>query len=217
MLRRVRRAVDAAGLRTPSASSTLRSAPDARHCASVSQARCRALTETTRLDRLRQQSPASRDAGASEDCASSSASRQSAARLRRRWTTTSSTTVPRQLLAIGYNVDEHRARRRASTICWLRKRGWRSFVAIAQGKLAAGALVRAGAPAHRDRRRAGAAVLERLDVRVPDAAAGDADVRGHAARPDLQGGSVRRQIEYGASAACRGAFRSPATTRSTRS
>ena len=43
------------------------------------------------------------------------------------------------------------------------------------------------------RRRAGAAVVERLDVRVPDAAAGDAELRGHAARPDLRG-AVERQI-----------------------
>jgi hypothetical protein len=38
--------------------------------------------------------------------------------------------------------------------------------------------------------------VERLDVRVPDAAAGHADLRQHAARPDLQGGGGR-QIEYG--------------------
>jgi hypothetical protein len=38
--------------------------------------------------------------------------------------------------------------------------------------------------------------VERLDVRVPDAAAGDADLRQHAARPDLQGGGGP-QIEYG--------------------
>ena len=50
---------------------------------------------------------------------------------------------------------------------------------------------RAGSPwgaCSRRRRRAGPPLLERLDVRVPDAAAGDADVRAHAARPDLQGG-----------------------------
>jgi hypothetical protein len=56
------------------------------------------------------------------------------------------------------------------------------------GPVAAGELVRPRAPADQRRRRAGAAVVERLDVRVPDAAAGDADLRQHAARPDLQGG-----------------------------
>ena len=65
------------------------------------------------------------------------------------------------------------------------------------GAGAAGELVRARPPAHGDRRRAGAAVVERLDVRVPDAAAGDADLRGHAARPDLPRRRCERQIEYG--------------------
>lgn len=50
---------------------------------------------------------------------------------------------------------------------------------------AAGALVRHGAPALHSARPTGAAVLERLDVRVPDAAAGDADLPEHLAGPDL--------------------------------
>ncbi len=53
------------------------------------------------------------------------------------------------------------------------------------GTPAAGELVRARAPAHDRRGQAGAPVLERLDVRVPDAAPGDAHLRQHAARPDL--------------------------------
>ena len=65
------------------------------------------------------------------------------------------------------------------------------------GAAAAGELVRARAPAHDRRRAVGAPVLERLDVRVPDAAAGDADLRQHAARPDLSrdGGAADRVRE----------------------
>jgi cyclic beta-1,2-glucan synthetase len=71
-----------------------------------------------------------------------------------------------------------------------------SFVAIAQGncRRRAGSPWAACSPTHG--RRAGSPVLERIDVRVPDAAAGDADLRQHAARSDLPG-SGRRQIEYG--------------------
>ncbi len=53
------------------------------------------------------------------------------------------------------------------------------------GTAAAGKLVRARAPAHDRGGPLGAPVVERVDVRVPDAAAGDADLRQHAARPDL--------------------------------
>ena len=53
------------------------------------------------------------------------------------------------------------------------------------GTAAAGELVCPGAPAHHRRRRTDPAFLERLDVRVPHAAPGDADLRKHAARPDL--------------------------------
>jgi cyclic beta-1,2-glucan synthetase len=38
--------------------------------------------------------------------------------------------------------------------------------------------------------------VERFDVRIPHAAPGDADLRKHLARPDLQA-AVERQIEYG--------------------
>ena len=93
----------------------------------------------------------------------------------------------RHLLAIGYNVTRAPARREllrsagvGSALC--------SFRRDRAGTAAAGELVRPGPPAHRRRRRADAAFLERLDVRVPDAAAGDADLRKHAARPDLPGG-----------------------------
>ncbi len=52
----------------------------------------------------------------------------------------------------------------------------------------AGELVLARAPAHHRRGRAGAAVVERLHVRVPDAARRHAGLRRHPARPDVQGG-----------------------------
>ena len=70
----------------------------------------------------------------------------------------------------------------------------RQFRGDCAGTVAAGELVRARAPAHDRGGPIGAAVLERLDVRVPDAAAGDADVRQHAARPDLSrvGGAADR-------------------------
>ena len=108
-------------------------------------------------------------------------------RARRAWTTTSCTTRARHLLAIGYNVAERR--RDASYYDLLASEARLcSFVAIAQGQLpqeswfALGRLLTTagGEPV--------LAVVERLDVRVPDAAAGDADVRKHAARPDLPGG-----------------------------
>ncbi len=90
----------------------------------------------------------------------------------------------RHLLAIGYNVDEHR--RDASYYDLLASEArFGSFVAIAQGLIpqenwfALGRLLTGGGRAAR------AGLVERLDVRVPDAAAGDADVRGHAARPDV--------------------------------
>ena len=49
------------------------------------------------------------------------------------------------------------------------------------------ALVQARTLADAERHLAGAALVERVDVRVPDAAAGDAIARRHAARRDLRG------------------------------
>ena len=56
------------------------------------------------------------------------------------------------------------------------------------GPVAAGPLVCPGPAVDHPRWCDGVAVVERLDVRVPDAAAGDADLRAHAARSDLSGG-----------------------------
>ena len=73
----------------------------------------------------------------------------------------------------------------------------RQFRGDRAGTTAAGGLVRARAPAHLRGGQGGAPVLERLDVRVPDAAPGDARVRQHAARPDLprDGGPADRLRE----------------------
>ena len=93
----------------------------------------------------------------------------------------------RHLLAIGYNVGEHRRDSSyydllasEARLCQLRGH--------CAGAAAAGELVCPGASAHHRRRRTDPPLLERFDVRIPDAAPGDADLRTHAARPDLQGG-----------------------------
>ena len=121
----------------------------------------------------------------------------------------------RQLLSIGYNVAEHRADQSYYDLLASEARLC-SFVAIAQGHLpqdnwfAMGRLLVSGG------RRADAAFLERVDVRVPDAAGGDAHLREHPARPHLQSRGVRRRSHMGRSAGCRGVFRNRATTPSTR-
>ncbi len=60
-----------------------------------------------------------------------------------------------------------------------------------QGRRAAGALVPARARAHQDRRGPRARELERVDVRVPDAAARHARLAEHAARRDVRDGRAR--------------------------
>ena len=90
-----------------------------------------------------------------------------------------------------------------------------SFVAIAQGQLpqeswfALGRLLTTygGEPA--------AAVLERLDVRIPDAAAGDADATRTRCSTRPTGPRSSGRSNTASSAACRGAFPNPATTPST--
>ena len=92
-----------------------------------------------------------------------------------------------RLLAIGYNVDE---RRRDSSYYDLLASEARLMQVRRDrpGAGAAGELVCPRAPAHVRRRRADSAVVERVDVRVPHAAPGDAHLREHAARSDLSGG-----------------------------
>ena len=91
------------------------------------------------------------------------------------------------------------ARRRATTTCSPRRRGSRASSRIAQGQLPQENWFALGRLLTQRRRRAGAAVVERLDVRVPDAAAGDADLREHAARPDLpRGGGAADRVRHAA-------------------
>ena len=95
----------------------------------------------------------------------------------RRWTSASSTTAQRKLFAIGYRLAdaEGPGRLDASSYDLLASEArLASFIAIAKERRAAGALVPARPAAHERRRRAGAALVERHDVRVPDAAAADA-------------------------------------------
>ena len=74
------------------------------------------------------------------------------------------------------------------------------------------ALVQARTLADAERLVAGAALVERVDVRVPDAAAGHAIARRHAARRDLRGGRAPADALRRAAAACRGASPSRPTT-----
>ena len=90
----------------------------------------------------------------------------------------------RHLLTIGYNAGE--SRRDTSYYDLLASEArFSTFVAIAQGKNSSGELVCPGTFAHDRRWRTDPPFVERFDVRIPDAAAGDADVRTHAARRDL--------------------------------
>ena len=75
---------------------------------------------------------------------------------------------------------------RRTTTRWRRRRGSPAFVAIATGADCPRSLVQARAIADAERRIARAPLVERVDVRVPDAAARDADVSGHAAARDLR-------------------------------
>ena len=78
----------------------------------------------------------------------------------------------RHLLAIGYNATE----RRGLELLRLAGLGGApvQFRGDCAGTVAAGRTGCPQAPAHRNGRRAGAAVVEWLDVRVPDATSGDA-------------------------------------------
>ena len=112
------------------------------------------------------------------------------------WTSSSCTTESRHLFAIGYNVSEHRLDASFYDLLASEAR-LASFVAIAQGQLpqehwfALGRLLTTtgGEPALLS--------LERLDVRVPDAAAGHADLRRTRCSTRRTDAVGRRQIEYG--------------------
>ncbi len=120
----------------------------------------------------------------------------------------------RRLLSIGYNAADHRADSSFYDLLASEAR-LASFVAIAQGKLPQEQLVQPWSFTDQLGRQAGAALVERVDVRVPDAAARHADVRAHAARRVLSccRGAADR-VRPGARR-CPGVFRSRATTRPT--
>ncbi len=135
----------------------------------------------------------------------------------RRWpnATTTSSTTRRATCWRSATTSTTGAATPATTTCSPRRRGWRSFVAIAHGQMPQEHWFALGRLLTTARRRAGAAVVERLDVRVPDAAAGDAELRGHAARRDLPRRRASARSSTAGSAACRGASPSRATTRPT--
>ncbi len=116
----------------------------------------------------------------------------------------------------GHRLQRRRAPARRELLRSARLRGAiREFRGDRAGTAAAGELVRARAPAHVVRGPASPSVVERLDVRVPDAAPRDAHVREHAARPDGSRFGRRARSRTGSCAACPGAFRNAATTPST--
>ena len=103
------------------------------------------------------------------------------------WTSGSSTT--RERAALRHRLQR---RRRPARHLLLRPAGLGGAAGELrrhrQGRRAASALVPPRARLDARRRRARAALLERHDVRVPDAAAGDAHLPAHAARRDVRGG-----------------------------
>ena len=80
----------------------------------------------------------------------------------------------RHLFSIGYSVTDHRLDNSFYDLLASEAR-LASFIAIAQNKLPQEHWFHLGRRVTTQRRQADAAVVERLDVRVPDAAAGDAD------------------------------------------
>ena len=92
----------------------------------------------------------------------------------------------RDLLSIGYNVDDRRLDAGYYDLLASEVR-LASFVAISSGQIPQASWFALGRQLATARRQDGAAVVERLDVRVPDADAGDAELREHAARRDHAG------------------------------
>ena len=129
------------------------------------------------------------------------------------WTTTSSTTRP-AICSPSATTSASAGATPATTTCWPPRRAC-AVSSPSRRDNCRRRLVRPRPPAHQRGRRAGAAVVERLDVRVPDAAAGDADLRRTrcSTRPARRRWSARSSTA--GSAACRGASPNPATTRST--
>ena len=117
----------------------------------------------------------------------------------------------RNLLVIGYNVDDHRRDAGHYDLLASEVR-LASFVAIAQGQMPQANWFALGRQLDHRGRQPGAAVVERVDVRVPDADAGHAELRRTrcSTRPCKRRSGTRSATV--ASATCPGAFRSRATT-----
>jgi hypothetical protein len=114
----------------------------------------------------------------------------------------------------GHRVQRRRTPARPELLRFARLRSTiREFRGDRTGTAAAGELVRPRAPSHVVRGPASPPVVERLDVRVPDAAPRDAHVRQHAARPD---GSCFSRARSRTEAARSVGSRNAATTPSTR-
>ena len=99
------------------------------------------------------------------------------------WSTTSSTTARVTCWPSG-TTSTSAGGTRAITTCSPRRRGSPASSRLPRASCRRKTGSRSGGCSHRGRP-IGAPVVERLDVRVPDAAAGDAGVREHAARADL--------------------------------
>ena len=117
----------------------------------------------------------------------------------------------RQLFSIGFSVADGRLDPSHYDTLASEAR-LASFVAIATGSDSSRTLVQARtiADAHGDVARL--AVVERVDVRVPDAAAGDARVPQYAPRRDLRGGRQSANEVRRAAAGCHGASPNPPIT-----
>ena len=146
------------------------------------------------------------------DRARRAARRRSPTTSSRRPSSASSSTPERQLFSIGFNVTEGRLD--ASYYDTLASEArLASFVAIATGKIPHEHWFKLGRSLTPAGTLARAAVVERVDVRVPDAAARHARLSGHAARRDLPRGHRAADGVRRARAACHGASPSPRTTR----
>ena len=124
----------------------------------------------------------------------------------------------RRAQALSHRLQRHQrsARRRTTTICWPPRRASRATSQSSRATCPS-RTGRARSPDDPRVRRAGAPVVGRHDVRVPDALAADAEPAGHLARPDLRPRGRRRRSTTAARPASRGASPSRPSRASTRS
>ena len=110
----------------------------------------------------------------------------SSARNSRTWTSRSCSTRP-ATCSRSATTSATSVSTTASTICWRPRLAWRAIVTIAQGQVGQEHWFALGRMLTSTGGATDAVELERLDVRVPDAAPGHAHLREHTARPDLPG------------------------------